>query len=239
MAKRVGVLCVAIILLFIAFVLIPKREFSIPVFPLRIHETLMVYDDISDGGSSVSKMEISDSVLDFRCTLGMDTSKGAWCGLIWTFSGEDTVKNRYENWSLVDSIVFKIYSEKKNEIIAKVWTYDPDVTNEDSLHTFRQMLKEIPLEAGENEITIPFEDFYVPEFWFQQTGADKELCQRHKEHVARFEITPGWDVKRGEPLHIQILQISAKGTGSLELAIFLGACLVIIVVIFGFLKKKK
>ena len=157
MAKRVGVLCVAIILLFIAFVLIPKREFSIPVFPLRTHETLMVYDDISDGGSSVSKMEISDSVLDFRCTLGMDTSKGAWCGLIWTFSGEDTVKNRYENWSLVDSIVFKIYSEKKNEIISKVWTYDPDVTNEDSLHTFRQMLKEIPLEAGENEITIPFE----------------------------------------------------------------------------------
>ncbi len=239
MAKRVGVLCVAIILLFVAFVLIPKREFYIPVFPLRSHETLMVYDDVSDGGTSISKMEISDSTLDFKCTLGMDTSKAAWCGLIWTFSGEDTIKNRYENWSLVDSIHFKIYSEKKNEIIAKVWTYDPDVTNEDSLHTFRQMLKEIPLEAGENEITIPFEDFYVPEFWFEQTGAAKELTQRHKEHVARFEITPGWDVKRGDPLHIRISHISAKGVGILELAIFLGACLVIVVAIFGFVKKKK
>ncbi|MCI6873825.1 hypothetical protein [Hallerella sp.] len=238
MAKRVAILCIAIICLFIAFVFIPKREFSIDIFPLRAHETLMVYDDLSDGGSSISKMEFSDSILDFHCTLGMDTSKGAWCGLIWTFSGEDTAKNRYENWSLVDSVVFKIFAEEKTEIIAKVWTFDPDVTQEDSLHTFRQMLKEIPLEQGENTITLPFEDFYVPEFWFEQTGAAKDLSQRHKEHAARFEITPGWNVKRGEPLHIRISQIAVKGTGSLELAIFLGACLSIIIVIFGFLKKK-
>lgn len=231
MAKKLAILSLAIICMFIAYVLIPKREFLVQVFPLSATEKLMAYDDLSDGGSSKAKMELSDSVLDFRCTLGMDTSKGAWCGVIWQFN--------YENWSLVDSILLDVYSETETEIIAKVWTYDPDVTNKDSLTTFRQLLKEIPLKKGENHIAIPFQEFYVPDFWFQKNGVAKELMQRHKEHVSRFEVTPGWDVKRGEPMHFRFTKIAAKGTGSIELAIFLIACVVIVVIALGFLKKKK
>ncbi len=240
MAKRIAILSVAAVCIFIAYVIVPKREFSIPVFPLRTNETVLAYDDLTDGGSSVTRMSVSDSALDFECTLGGDVSKNAWCGIIWTFSeNSPTKKWGYENWSLVDSILLRVYSETASEIIVKVWTFDPDVTNRDSLHTFRQMLKEVPLKKGDNRISIAFNEFYVPDFWFAQTGADKELVQRHKEHVARFEITPGWNAKRGVPMKFRFLSISAKGTGTIELAVFLAVSVLIVVVALGFIKKKK
>lgn len=240
MAKRIAILSVAVVCIFIAYVLVPKREFFISVFPLHTNESVFVYDDLADGGTSVSKMTVSDSALDFECTLGADVSKNAWCGIIWTFEGRSPAKNwRYENWSLVDSVLLRVYSETASEIIVKVWTFDPDVTNRDSLHTFRQMLKEVPLEKGDNRIAIAFDEFYVPDFWFAQTGADKELVQRHKEHVARFEITPGWKAKRGNPMKFRILSVSAKGTGTIELAIFLVVSVLIVVIALGFIKKKR
>ncbi len=239
MAKRIAILSVAVVCIFIAYVLVPKREFSISIFPLRTNENVFAYDDLADGGSSVSRMTVSDSALDFECTLGADASK-AWCGIIWTFAeNTPTKKWRYENWSLVDSILLRVYSETASEIIVKVWTFDPDVTNRDSLHTFRQMLKEVPLKKGDNRISIAFDEFYVPDFWFAQTGAGKELVQRHKEHVARFEITPGWDAKRGVPMKFRIFSVSAKGTGTVELAIFLAVSVLIVVVALGFIKKKR
>ena len=208
MAKRFAVLSVAIVLIFVAYAFIPKREFSIGVFPLRPGESLNVYDDVSDGGSSLAVMNVSDSALDFRCTLGTDSSKDAWCGLIWNF--DENSEDHFENWSLVDSIALDVTASVSGEIIVKVWTFDPDVTDKDSLHTFRQMLKEIPLQKGINHVVIPFDELYVPEFWYKQTGAEKDLVQRHKEHVARFEITPGWNAKRGEPMYFRFEKIFVK-----------------------------
>lgn len=237
MAKKTAILSIALVCMFIVYVIIPKREFIIPIFPLQPDETLLAYDDQADGGSSVSQMNRSDSVLDFRCTLGKEMSQGAWCGLIWDLAGKKTGP-RYENWSLVDSILIEVFSEKDAEIIAKVWTFDPDVTNRDSLRTFRQLLKEIPLKKGSNKVSIAFDEFYVPDFWFRENGADKDLVQRHKEHVARFEITPGWKTKSGVQEHFRFTKIEAKGIGSFELAIFLGCCVVILIVALGFIKKK-
>ncbi len=240
MAKRIAILSVAVVCIFIAYVFVPKREFSISIFPLRADEAVMVYDDVADGGNSVSKMTVSDSALEFECTLGADASRNAWCGIIWTFAGNSPERKwRYENWSLVDSVLLRVYSETASEIVVKVWTFDPDVTNRDSLHTFRQMLKEVPLEKGDNRISIAFDEFYVPDFWYAQTGADRDLAQRHKEHVARFEITPGWKAKRGVPMKLRIQAISAKGTGTIELAAFLFVSVLIVVVALGFIKKRK
>lgn len=240
MAKRIAILSVAIVCIFIAFVLVPKREFRISVFPLRPGENVFAYDDVADGGSSVSKLSVSDSSLDFSCTLGRDSSKSAWCGVIWDFSADAPGgKNRYENWSLVDSVGLDVYSESESEIVVKVWTFDPDVTNRDSLHTFRQMLKEVPLKKGRNRVAIAFDEFYVPDFWFAQTGAAKDLVQRHKEHVARFEITPGWKAERGVPMEFRFASVFAKGTGSIELAAFLAISVCIVIVALGFIKKRK
>ncbi len=240
MSKRIGVLSVAIIVIFFAYVFMPKRSFTVDIFPLQKNESVLVYDDLTDGGSSRSSMNVTDSGLEFSCTLGADTSKGAWCGVIWTFTGDSTEKKWfYENWSLVDSVQMDVRSETESEIIVKVWTFDPDVTNKDSLHTFRQMIKEVPLQKGENRVSIAFEDFYVPDFWFAQTGADRELVQRHKEHVARFEITPGWNVKRGIPMKFLFTSIRAKGTGTIELAVFLAISVIVVIVALGFIRKKK
>ena len=104
MAKKLAILSVAIICAFVVFVLVPKREFSIPIFPQPSAELPIVYDDVSDGGSSAATVRRVDSVLEFQCTLGKDTSKAAWCGLIWTLDSK--------NWLLVDSIVMDVFSKR-------------------------------------------------------------------------------------------------------------------------------
>lgn len=68
MAKRIAILSVAVVCIFIAYVFVPKREFFISVFPLHTNENVLVYDDVADGGNSVSKMTVSDSSLDFECS---------------------------------------------------------------------------------------------------------------------------------------------------------------------------
>ena len=131
MAKKLAILSVAIICAFVVFVLVPKREFSIPIFPQPSAELPIVYDDVSDGGSSAATVRRVDSVLEFQCTLGKDTSKAAWCGLIWTLDSK--------NWLLVDSIVMDVFSESASELVIKIWTFDPDVTQKDSLTTYHKI----------------------------------------------------------------------------------------------------
>lgn len=239
MPRRIAILSVAIICMFAAYAVMPKREFSLKIFPLQPGATLQVYDDQADGGSSVVEGSVTDSVLDFRCTLGADTSKGAWCGLIWRFEAPDSLlRQKFESWKFVDSVYMDVESDSESEIIAKIWVFDPVVTNRDSLHTYRQLLKEIPLKKGNNRVAIAFKDFYVPDFWFAQTGADKERVVRVKERIARFEITPGWNAPRGTPQHFRFLRIEARGLGSVELAVFLTICIVIIVFALGFIRKR-
>lgn len=240
MPRRIAILSIAIICMFAAYALMPKREFSLGIFPLQHGATLEAYDDQADGGTSSVAMNVEDSALDFRCTLGTDTSKGAWCGMIWRFEEPDSLlRQKFESWKFVDSVHMDVEAFAESEIIAKVWIFDPVVTNRDSLHTYRQMLKEIPLKKGRNHISIAFKDFYVPDFWFAQTGADREREVRIKNHIARFEITPGWNAPRGVSQHFRFLRIEARGLGSIELAIFIGVCVVIIVLALGFIRKRR
>lgn len=236
MSHRGTILAIIAIVILVIYIAVPKHQFVKSVFPLRPSERVSVYDDNSDGGYSTVRMGLVDSLLDFECTLGKDTTKPAWCGLIWEMDAEK--KGSYENWTLVDSLILDIESVEKTGIVLKVWTYDPDVTDETKLNTFRQLIKEVPLNKGNNHIALAMEDLYVPDFWYEQTGTSKNLTQRHQEHVARVEITPGWDVKHGDHLEIKIKKIEARGIGNIELAIFLGAYLILAIIAIGFLRKR-
>ena len=109
------------------YAILPNKEFNESVFPLTKNTALFAYDDKSDGGYSEIEFTQNDSSLQFSCTLGQDTTKGAWCGMLFDLSPQP--EQGFRNWTFVDSLVFEIEAEGTREILIKVWTFDPDVTD--------------------------------------------------------------------------------------------------------------
>ena len=231
MKKTYAVLAIVAAAILVAYALLPDRSFSEVVFPLSEGVSLEKYDDRLDGGSSEAFMELRDSLADFSCTLGTDTSKFAWCGLLWNFDPQG--EKNYRNWTFVDSLVFDIDAKGTDEILVKVWTYDPDVTDIEKVQTFKLLLKEIPLKAGRQRIAIPMEQLYTPEFWYENAGVDQKYNKRHQESVARFEITPGWNQPRGKAFSVKVHSISANGVSNFYFGVVLFAFLIITIIAVG------
>ena len=231
MKKTYAVLAIVAAAILVAYALLPDRSFSEVVFPLSEGVTLDKYDDRLDGGSSEASMDLHDSSADFSCTLGTDTAVFAWCGLLWNFDPQG--EKNYRNWMFVDSLVFDIDAKGTDEILVKVWTYDPDVTDIEKVQTFKLLLKEIPLKAGRQRIAIPMEQLYTPEFWYENAGVDQKYNKRHQESVARFEITPGWNQPRGKEFSLKIYAITAVGVSNFYFGIVLGVFLLLTIVAVG------
>ena len=231
MKKTYAVLAIVAAAILVAYALLPDRSFSEVVFPLSEGVTLDKYDDRLDGGSSEASMDLRDSSADFSCTLGTDTAVFAWCGLLWNFDPQG--EKNYRNWMFVDSLVFDIDAKGTDEILVKVWTYDPDVTDIEKVQTFKLLLKEIPLKAGRQRIAIPMEQLYTPEFWYENAGVDQKYNKRHQESVARFEITPGWNQPRGKAFSVKVRSISANGVSNFYFGVVLFAFLIITIIAVG------
>ena len=211
MKKTYAVLAIVAAAILVAYALLPDRSFSEVVFPLSEGVTLDKYDDRLDGGT--------------------DTAVFAWCGLLWNFDPQG--EKNYRNWMFVDSLVFDIDAKGTDEILVKVWTYDPDVTDIEKVQTFKLLLKEIPLKAGRQRIAIPMEQLYTPEFWYENAGVDQKYNKRHQESVARFEITPGWNQPRGKAFSVKVHSISANGVSNFYFGVVLFAFLIITIIAVG------
>ena len=231
MKKTYAVLAIVAAAILVAYALLPDRSFSEVVFPLSEGVTLDKYDDRLDGGTSEASLELHDSSADFSCTLGTDTAKFAWCGLLWNFDPQG--EKNFRNWMFVDSLVFDVDVKGTDEILVKVWTFDPDVTDLGKAATFKLLLKEIPLKAGRQRVAIPMEQLYTPEFWYETAGVDPKYNKRHQETVARFEITPGWNQPRGKAFSVKVHSISANGVSNFYFGVVLFAFLVITIIAVG------
>ena len=231
MKKTYAVLAIVAAAILVAYALLPDRSFSEVVFPLSEGVTLDKYDDRLDGGTSEASLELRDSSADFSCTLGTDTAKFAWCGLLWNFDPQG--EKNFRNWMFVDSLVFDVDVKGTDEILVKVWTFDPDVTDLGKAATFKLLLKEIPLKAGRQRVAIPMEQLYTPEFWYETAGVDPKYNKRHQETVARFEITPGWNQPRGKAFSVKVHSISANGVSNFYFGVVLFAVLVITIIAVG------
>lgn len=231
MKKTYAVLAIVAIAILVAYALIPERTFSEVVFPLAEGTSLDKYDDRLDGGTSEASMEQRDSLVDFSCTLGTDTAKFAWCGLLWNYDPKG--EKEYRNWTFVDSLVFDIDVKGTDELLVKVWTFDPDVTDIGKQQTFKLLLKEIPVKSGRQRIAIPMEQLYTPDFWYETAGVDPKFNKRHQETVARFEITPGWNQPRGKAFSVKVYSISANGVSNIYFGAVLFAFLIITIIAVG------
>lgn len=209
----------------------PKYYFEEPVFPLPTGATVIAYDDIADGGESAVEFKMGEDALHFSCQLGADTSKAAWCGLLWNLDSAST--HLYKNWTFVDTLVFDVEVHGTREVLVKLWTFDPDVTDIKKPRTFRLLMKELPLREGRQRVAIPVEHLYTPEFWYENAKASPELTQRHMEAAARLEIAPGWNQSRGSKFSVTFYSVTARGMSNIAFGIVLGIFLVLTIVAVG------
>lgn len=223
--------CIAVLVL-VVYYLIPDSFFVETVFPMEEGVTITKYDDRDDGGQSDASLEIKDSTLNFKCRLGLDTTKYAWCGMLWNFD-PDTLK-AYRNWIFVDTLVLDLTTKGTNEILVKLWAYDPDVTDVKKKRSFRLLMKEVASAGGHERLAVPMEQFYTPDFWYKDGHVDRALNNRHQESMALLEISSGWNHPRGEDFTLVIHEISAKGLSNFWFGVVLFVFLGLTIVAVGF-----
>lgn len=215
---------------------VPGRFFTDGVFPLAELDKVIAYDDEVDGGLSKTTFKNSQDALDFSCSLGEDDSKSAWCGLLIDMIREDSVQTGlllYRDWTFVDSVIVDLEAHGTDEILLKIWTFDPEVTDVKVPRSFRLLMKELPLTEGRQRISIPLEQFYTPEFWYKDGKVDTTLVLRHQESVARVEIAPGWNHPRGKKFSLKIYEIYGKGLSNTAFGVVMFIMLGLTIVAIG------
>ena len=214
----------------------PEKHFSDFVYPLKEGMVLSVYDDKADGGFSNASLSLTDSTILFSCSLHTEKTP-AWCGLLWNFVPDTSIL--YKNWMLVDTLVFDVDLKGTNEFLIKLWTYDPDVTNRKNKFSYRPLIKEvITAKEGRQRIVVPISELYVPDYWFKTQKVSKNLQLKHLESAASFELSAGWNTKRGQPFSIRIYSIEAKGVSSFTLGFILFFFLALVTIAVGVRHKK-
>ena len=209
----------------------PSRYFVDAVFQPCESFKVVAYDDEVDGGSSKIKFAYNDSSLNFSCMLGGPEEQSAWCGLLFDLRRDE--KKMFRDWSFVDTLIFDVDAHGTSEILVKIWTYDPAVTDTAKPRTYRLLMKELPLTEGRQRVAIPMEHFYTPEFWYNDEHVDTSLTDRHQEAVARFEIAPGWNHPHGKEFTLAFYGIFAKGLSNFAFGIVMIAMLILMIVAIG------
>ncbi|PWJ69115.1 hypothetical protein BGX12_10579 [Fibrobacter sp. UWR4] len=231
MTKTYTILGIVVAIILGVYNYLPDQRFLDEAFPVGEGVSVIGYDDQYDGGSSQIEFDAGDSTLDFSCTLGPEDAKAGWCGVL--FQLGDVADKKFKKWNFVDTVHLDIESSGTNEILLKIWTFDPDVTQLDKPNTFRLLLKEVALKGGRETIAIPMDDFYTPEFWFEEYGKESARNRRSLESAARVEITSGWNQPRGQKYTIKLRQLSVSGVSNLYFGITLGLIVLVVIAAIG------
>ena len=231
MTKTYLIIIAIAVAVIVGYFLMPSRYFVDSVFPLSSDASVAAYDDTYDGGASQVTLAQADSSLSFSCSLGGAEGQSAWCGFV--IDLREKSEKRYRDWTFVDSVIFDLDVKGTDEVLAKIWAYDPDVTDTLKARTFRLLMKEIPLVEGRQRISIPMEQFYTPEFWFNDEHVDAALVDRHQETVARIEIAPGWNHPRGKKFSLVVHEIAVKGLSNFSFGVVLFILIGLMIVAIG------
>ena len=231
MRKTYTILGVIAVIVLVIYSQIPDSFFVESVYPLEEGMFVTNYDDRADGGFSNASLQMGDSSMKFECTLGTDTTVAAWCGMLWNFD-PDTLE-KYRNWIFVDSLIFDVETSGTDEILVKLWAYDPDVTDVKKPKTFRLLMKEVKVSGGRERIVVPMEQFYTPDFWYEDVKTESGNKHTHMETAARLEIAPGWNQARGHTFSLKIYGIKAIGMSSFSFGIVLAIFVVLTIIAVG------
>ena len=231
MKKSYTILAIIAVIVVAIYVMLPKERFAENVFPLGDGAKVSAYDDNADGGTSAVQFESSDSLVSFQCAMGLDEKKPTWCGLVFDF--DPNGEKKYHNWKNVDTLFLDMEIAGTDEVNLKVWSYDPDVTDLTNPSSFKMLLKEVPVKTGRNKIALPFEQLYIPDFWYDNLGVKRSRNNPHHERIARVEISAGWKQPRGKNFVVRVREISVSGVSNTAYGIFLFMILGLMIVAIG------
>jgi hypothetical protein len=193
----------------------PSTEFS---------KSLQTYaDSSSEGQSRVALAQVGSTIL-CKTTFAPASKKDVWAGFGWDLD---------QNWDFMDTLYLEVRASGIPELELKLLTYDPDYSKAGDPSTYRQVVKEVPVSNQWQKLAIAAEHFYVPDWWYTQTGVSKNLDSRHFEQVLRLNIQPSSKAPRGVPLEFEVRSLTLTGTNSRNLAIFLGYLFVLMIFALG------
>jgi len=121
----------------------------------------------------------------------------------------------FENWNLMDSIVFDLQSsEHFKELIVQILTFDAGQTDLDDHSTKKPLIKEVELSPNKTRYSIPMQHFYTPDYWFEQQKARNTTNPKKFSAVIDMELYSGWKNEINKPLNLKIESICLKGANN-------------------------
>jgi len=155
-----------------------------------------------DSTSGVRSVEIKPPA--FKCVLSKESGH---CGMGFSFS-ED------ENWNLVDFLVVDMQNSSDfEELIVQILTVDFN-TNEKDRSTMKPLIKELKLDKNKKRYSIPMEQFYTPDYWFEQQKVRDNHKSKRFSSVAGMELFSGWKNKTNKPLELEIKGVCLEGVNN-------------------------
>jgi len=185
----------------IAYLLFPSEK------KLQCIEKKLNFYSYVDSTSGVKSVEVAPP--GFKCTL---LKEGGHCGMGFSF-------NETENWNLMDFIIIDMQgSADFEELIVQILTIDPHTRKTDR-STMKPIIKEVKLEQNKKRYSLSMEDFYTPDYWFEQQKARDTHNSKRFSAVAGIEMYSGWKNKTDKPLELQIGGICLEGVSNTRFVI--------------------
>ncbi|MCL1966369.1 MAG: hypothetical protein FWF67_00635 [Fibromonadales bacterium] len=182
------------------------------LYPTEKHEECFDKDSMNfypygtlGGGAASVKIE----PLAFKCKL----SRGdGHCGMGFSFDEK-------KNWNLMDYLVLDMQtSENFKELIVSVQTFDPSHTKEGDRSSLKPVMKEVEVK-GKKRYELSLNQFYTPDYWFEQQGARYINNPKRFSLVNGLELFAGWKNSANTELELKIESICVEGHGNMPFII--------------------
>jgi len=185
----------------IAYILFPSEK------KMQCIEKKLNFYPYVDSTSGVDNVEVAPP--GFKCLL---SKEGGHCGMGFSF-------NETENWNLMDFIIIDMQSSDDfKELIVQILTIDPHTRATDR-STMKPVLKEVKLEQNQKRYSLSMEDFYTPDYWFEQQKTRDTHNSKRFSAVAGIEMYSGWKNKTDKPLELKIEGICLEGVSNTRFVI--------------------
>jgi len=154
----------------------------------------------------------------FKCSL---LDENGHCGIGLTFKES-------KNWNLMDNLVLDLQSSANfRELIVSVQTHDPSHTKEDDRSSMKPIIKEVKL-SGKKRYSLALNQFYTPDYWFEQQGARYINNPKRFSTVVGLELFTGWKNPANTALELKIESVCVEGSNSAPFIILVFYILILI-----------
>jgi len=145
----------------------------------------------------------------FKCSLLYETGT---CGMGFSFDEK-------KNWNLMDYLVLDMQSSANfKELIVSVQTYDPGHTKSGDRSSLKPVMKELEL-TGKKRYYIPMDQFYTPDYWFEQQRVRNTNNPKRFSIVAGLELFAGWKNTPNTELELKIEGVCVEGHSNVPFVI--------------------